>query len=315
MNYSVHHVTRFHYSAPITESVMEVYMHPRTEGNQRCLNFKLSVNPRAQIFSHRDYLGNTVNHFDIPRPHTRLSITAEALVEIRPVPELPHSLDIEAWARLDSEIEQGDFWDMLIPSRFIEMTPLVHELARELRVEQRHDDPLSLLRELNTAIYTTFDYDQESTEVDSPIDHALENRKGVCQDFAHIMITLVRNLHIPCRYVSGYLFTGADDHDRSAEDATHAWVEAYLPGLGWVGFDPTNNLVVADRHIRVAIGRDYADVPPSRGVFKGAAETELSVSVRVHPASEIAHEEANLPEPDWPSYDGELEDQAQQQQQ
>jgi transglutaminase-like putative cysteine protease len=313
MNYTVHHVTRFHYSAPITESVMDVYMHPRTEGNQRCLTYNLSVNPRAQIFSHRDYLGNIVNHFDIPRPHTRLTITAEALVEIRPAPELPLSLDADSWAQLDAEVAQSDFWDMLMPSRFIQMTPLVHQLAQELNVEQRRDDPLSLLRELNTAIYKTFDYDQKSTEVDSPIDQALENRKGVCQDFAHIMTALVRNLNIPCRYVSGYLFTG--DKDRSAEDATHAWVEAYLPGLGWVGLDPTNNLIVADRHIRVAIGRDYADVPPSRGVFKGTAKTELTVSVQVRPANEMAHGDDNLPEPDWPPYDGELEDQTQQQQQ
>lgn len=311
MIYSVHHVTRFHYSAPITESVMEVYMHPRTEGNQRCLTHNLSVNPRAQIFSHRDYLGNTVNHFDIPRPHTRLTITAESLVEIRSSPELPLLLSSDSWTQLDTEVAQGDFWDMLIPSHFIQMTPLVQQLANELNVEQRRDDPLGLLRELNIAIYTIFDYDQESTEVDSPIDQALENRKGVCQDFAHIMTSLVRNLRIPCRYVSGYLFTG--DKDRSAEDATHAWVEAYLPTLGWVGLDPTNNLIAADRHIRVAIGRDYADVPPSRGVFKGTAETELKVSVQVRPADETAHGDNDLPEPNWPPYDGEMEEQARQQ--
>jgi transglutaminase-like putative cysteine protease len=281
MNYTVRHITRFHYSAPISESVMEAHMQPRTEGYQRCLTFDLSVNPRAHVHHYRDYLGNNVHHFDVPRPHTRLTITAESLVEIRHAPLLPEALGAEAWADLDAEVAQGDYWDMLAPSQFVQATPLVVQLARELNIKARRDDPLSLLRELNAAIYETFDYDPDSTEVDSPIDHALESRKGVCQDFTHIMTALVRGLQIPCRYVSGYLFTGAEDHDRSAEDATHAWVEAYLPGPGWVGFDPTNNLIAADRHIRVAIGRDYADVPPTRGVFKGAAETELSVAVQV----------------------------------
>src|SRR5260370_971135 len=113
----------------------------------------------------------------------------------------------------------------------------------------------------------------------------LKERRGVCQDFAHIMTTLVRELRIACRYVSGYLFHRAEDQDRSAADATHAWVEALLPGLGWVGFDPTNNLVAGERHIRVAIGRDYGDVPPTRGVFKGEAKSELSVAVQVSPSS------------------------------
>ena len=104
---------------------------------------------------------------------------------------------------------------------------------------------------------------------------AIETRQGVCQDFAHIMIALVRRLKIPCRYVSGYLYRRAQDHDRSVVDATHAWVEAFLPPLGWVGFDPTNCLLAGDRHIRTAIGRDYADVPPTRGIFRGHTPSEL----------------------------------------
>ena len=115
-------------------------------------------------------------------------------------------------------------------------------------------------------------------------DHALSMRQEVCQDFTHIMIALVRQLRVPCRYVSGYLYHRSNGPDRSAEDAMHAWVEAYLPGLGWVGFDPTNNVLTGDRHIRVAVGRDYADVPPTRGVFKGNGDSELCVAVQVYPA-------------------------------
>ena len=106
-------------------------------------------------------------------------------------------------------------------------------------------------------------------------------RAGVCQDLAHIMIALARRIGIPCRYVSGYLSPSSDSHDRSAEGATHAWAEAYLPTLGWVGFDPTNDVLAAERHMRVAVGRDYADVPPTRGVFRGEAGSELAVLVTV----------------------------------
>jgi transglutaminase-like putative cysteine protease len=156
----------------------------------------------------------------------------------------------------------------------------LQQLAVTLDVRRR-DDPLTLLRKLNSDLYAWFEYVPKSTRVDSPIDHALDARRGVCQDFAHVMIALVRSLRIPCRYVSGYLNSRSEDHNRSLESATHAWIEAFLPELGWVGFDPTNNLIAGERHIRTAIGRDYFDVPPTRGVFSGHSASELSVAVRV----------------------------------
>ena len=126
----------------------------------------------------------------------------------------------------------------------------------------------------------SFAYDSKSTQVDSPIDEALEKRSGVCQDFTHIMLALLRNhLRIPARYVSGYLHHRRDD--TSTDGATHAWIQAWLPDLGWVGFDPTNDLLVGERHIEVAVGRDYSDVPPTRGVYKGGGGSDLSVGVRV----------------------------------
>ena len=173
---------------------------------------------------------------------------------------------------------------------------------------------MTLLREINGALHDAFDYAPQTTKVDSLIDDALRTRKGVCQDFAHIMIALVRALGIPCRYVSGYLFHRLETQDRSAQDATHAWVEALLPGLGWVGFDPTNNLLACERHIRTAIGRDYADVPPTRGIFKGEAESDLSVAVQVKPF------EGPLPELPAPAFEplpmvDDVEQMQQQQQQ
>ncbi|MBZ0291674.1 MAG: transglutaminase family protein [Anaerolineae bacterium] len=295
MNYAIRHLTRFRYTNAISESVMEVYMKPRSEGNQRTLAFDLSVNPPAEIHHYMDYLGNEVHHFDVPRLHNRLTISAESIVQLQPPPSLPDALEPADWARLDSEVEANDFWDMLAPSHFVRTSPLVDQLAAELGVERR-DDPLTVLRQLNSAIFDVFDYAPQTTDVDSPIEHALEERRGVCQDFAHVMATLIRHhLRIPCRYVSGYLYTGKENQDRSAEDATHAWVEAWLPEFGWTGFDPTNNLIVTGRHIRVAVGRDYADVPPTRGVFKGETETELSVGVQVKLTDDVPFDEDLLP--------------------
>jgi transglutaminase-like putative cysteine protease len=183
---------------------------------------------------------------------------------------------------------------------------------------QRDADPLTLMRRLTSQLFDTFTYAQSETQVDSPIDDALRARGGVCQDLAHIMIALARGIGIPCRYVSGYLSTSSECQDRSTEGATHAWAEAYLPPLGWVGFDPTNNVLAAERHIRAAIGRDYADVPPTRGVFRGEAGSELAVLVTVSLADSPTRPDRVMPAATWiapPTAEPEAPDQQQQQQQ
>jgi transglutaminase-like putative cysteine protease len=314
MFYRIKHVTRFRYSAFVSESVMEVRMQPRDDDEQRCRSFRLQTTPRAVIHSYRDYLGNVVHHFNVPGRHGQLMVTAEALVEVDLPPPLP-TVTASDWDRLDSLTAAQDHWDMLMPSHFARPSDSLRELARELGVA-RGDDPLTTLRELNTRLYRAFDYEPDITDAHSPIDVALAARRGVCQDFAHIMIALVRELGIPCRYVSGYLFHRREDHDRSEEDATHAWVEALLPGAGWVGFDPTNNLLAGDRHIRAAVGRDYADVPPTRGVYKGKATGELEVSVRVSPSEAPPEEQSMAVAPlGWQPPDVDAEQMVQEQQQ
>jgi transglutaminase-like putative cysteine protease len=286
MRYSIRHATRFNYESPITESVMEARMQPRTDNLQRCLQFALLTTPSARVMTYRDHDGNVIHHFNIPGRHSRLTVTAEALVECIAMRPLPHRLGPAAWSRLDSIASSGQWWEYLAPSTFVAQTAVVESLRDEIGLA-RGNDPLVVLRRLMGEMYARFEYSPRSTRVDSPIDEALKARKGVCQDFAHIFLSLVRPLGIPARYVSGYLFHAAGGHDRSADGATHAWVEVLLPDLGWVGLDPTNNLIADDRHIRVAIGRDYADVPPTRGVFKGSStvRSELSVAVTVAPAS------------------------------
>ena len=238
MFYSIRHLTKFLYSKPVSESMMETRMHPRSDQSQRCLTFHLSVSPRCRVFSFRDHLGNQVHHFDIPGQHGQLVIVAESLVEVQPAIFPPTSLPPGAWEELDTLVHEGDYWEMLFPSEFTQPTALLEELAAKLDVRRR-DDPLTVMHQLNRQIYEYFEYVPSATRVDSPIDLALGKKMGVCQDFAHIMIALVRlKLRIPCRYVSGYLYHGDRDKDRSVSSATHAWVEALMPGLGWVGFDP-----------------------------------------------------------------------------
>jgi len=297
--YSVRHLTKFVYSNPVSESVSEVRMHPRNDSNQRCLSFSLSVSPRCRLFSYRDHLGNHVHHFDIPGQHEQLVMISESLVEHQPLSAIPSFLAPDAWKELDALVAEGDYWEMLLPSEFARPTPELLDLAKALDVVRR-DDPLMLLHELNAKLYDHFNYVPRSTRVDSPIEEALATREGVCQDFAHVMIALVRSLGIPCRYVSGYLHHRKQDHDRSTHDATHAWIEAFLPHLGWVGFDPTNYLIASDRHIRTALGRDYADVPPSKGIFRGRANSQLFVAVRVEASEQAPSLDQDMPIPeDW----------------
>jgi transglutaminase-like putative cysteine protease len=288
MFYAIRHFTRYRYSQLVWQSMMEVRMHPRSEGNQRCFVFQLSVNPRARIFGYTDSYGNLVHHFDLPSRHGQLTIISDALVNIEAQPPLPEFMEYEAWKNLDDLVENNDYWDMLMPSHFARSSPELEELAKEIGASERSGrSPLAFLRDIVSGVHRNFSYVKKSTSVNSPIEDALRSRQGVCQDFAHIMIALVRNARIPCRYVSGYLYHNSESAHPSADGATHAWVEALLPGVGWVGFDPTINRLAGEKHIRTAIGRDYADVPPTMGVMKGKADTQLQVKVRVTPSQAV----------------------------
>lgn len=292
MHYSIRHVTRFRYSTPIRESVMEMRVQPRSEGIQALRSFQLATNPRAQLYAYTDYLGNAVYHFNVLREHSELRIDAQSVVEISPPRPLPECSDMLEWDRYNPYNFSDAHFDLMEPSKFAQISQALSQFMTQNDLEKPKGDPLSALRALNTKIYQAFDYQVGVTDVHSPIDDALNARRGVCQDFAHIMIAIARSWRMPARYVSGYLYHRRSEQDRSRDDATHAWVEVWLPTLGWVGFDPTNNLLATERHIRTCVGRDYADVPPTRGTFKGAADTELGISVTVEPTqAPIRHEE------------------------
>jgi hypothetical protein len=206
-------------------------------------------------------------------------------------PELPEKLGALEWGRYNSYNLSDDHYDMLGASKFARPSPELMSFMKIADLEKPDGDPLSALKKLQRTIFDSFEYKSGITEVHSPIEHALGERLGVCQDFAHIMITVARAWGIPTRYVSGYLHHKGS-RDRSRADATHAWVESYLPSIGWVGFDPTNNIMPRERHIRAAVGRDYADVPPTRGTYKGGADSELSIAVALEPTgAPVRHED------------------------
>ncbi|HWA61861.1 MAG TPA: transglutaminase family protein [Caulobacteraceae bacterium] len=287
----VRHVTQYVYDVPVRESVMELWMQPQKSGAQRLVGFELEVEPPAKLFSYADNFGNAVYHFDVPQPHQRLTIVARSTVDTYAPAPLPEALDRGEWDRLKSDFVRGECFDFLRPHGYAVETPALHAFIEKHGWQDlRRNDPLSAVLALNSALYDAFGYEPGVTDADSPIDHALEHGRGVCQDFAHIMIAICRSWGVPARYVSGYLFTHRGDGDRSDPDATHAWVEVFLPSLRWVGFDPTNNVLAGERHVAVAVGRDYADVPPTKGVFKGEAESQLAVGVAVRRARAVTAE-------------------------
>jgi len=294
MLYEIRHITQYRYDQPIRESVIELHMQPRRTGGQGLVSFEVEVEPHAQVLSYVDSWANAVHHFDVPHAHDRLDIFTRSVVETYGQPSLPEALTMDEWRALEADAARGEWLDFLTMHGFIAQTAALEAFVAARHLDAlRRQDPLSALRALNRAIYEAFDYESGVTDPDSPIDHALLDGRGVCQDFAHIMISICRMWGVPARYVSGYLYTDQETHDRSTPGASHAWAEAFLPSLGWIGVDPTNDLMACERHLAVAIGRDYSDVPPSRGVFKGEAEGRLSVGVSVHktagPGSEFPH--------------------------
>jgi transglutaminase-like putative cysteine protease len=291
MFYSIRHITQFRYSAPVRESVMELRMQPRSEGPQTLRSFQITTSPRAQLYAYTDHLGNAVYHFNLLREHEELRIEVQAVVEFNTPSSLPEMLNEADWTKLNPENLGDDHFDMLGPSKFARPSRDLLTFMRIADIEKPMGDPLTAMKSLMRTIFHSFEYQPGFTQVHSPIETALTGRRGVCQDFSHIMIAVARLWGVPARYVSGYMYHRGSG-DRSEADATHAWVEAWLPGLGWVGFDPTNNVMPAERHVRAAVGRDYADVPPTRGTFKGHAESELSIAVAIAPTqAPVRHED------------------------
>lgn len=290
VRYEIEHVSRYRYELPVRNCVMSVCLRPQDDDRQHLMRFDLSTDPPAPHNAEPDPFGNTKHVLNIHREHESLVITAHSIVVMLPfeaAPPLaaaPESMGGNAWDALRAEADAFDTWDFLHPTALTQPTPALEEFMRQKGLDAPAapgvpgGDPLAALHALMAAVHGSFSYVPGNTSVGSPIDHLLETGEGVCQDYAHVMLAVARGWGVPSRYVSGYVHTGRGD-DRT--EASHAWVECRLPRLGWVGLDPTNNCAADERHIRVAAGRDYQDVAPTRGVLQGGGATELDVEVRV----------------------------------
>ncbi len=271
MKLHIEHETIFTYTGPVTERAGEARVRLRDEYEQRCLSFKLSVEPQAPLDELTDDFGNTVHCYSILPPHRRCVIVATSVVETASQPLIP--------AATISLLERHD---ALAPSRYAFWTPAVETFAQTHAGAGSAEDRALALK---LAIFEHFEYQPGSTDIHTTAEEVLRGGKGVCQDFAHLLIACCRCVGVPARYVSGYLY----DQASGPYDvlATHAWVEVYT-GQGWLGLDPTHKRMVTDHYVRIAVGRDYADATPVRGVYKGSAVEKMSVKVRIRPLEEPA---------------------------
>ena len=283
VRYDIEHVSRYSYSSPVRNCVMALCLEPRNDLGQRLLRFDVTTEPLVPLNDEVDYFGNTKHVLNVHREHESLEVIARSTVETTPSPPWLGSLGEDAWEEIRSWSESFRDWDFTHPSEFTRRSPALDSFVDRHGIATPGGDPLQALTELSDTLHGSFEYAPGSTSVVSPIDHILESGQGVCQDYAHVMIAIARSWGVPTRYVSGYFYAAGREGEPARGTATHAWVECRLPELGWVGFDPTNDGLGDERHVRMAVGRDYGDVAPTRGVFKGVAETRLDVDIVMTP--------------------------------
>lgn len=276
MEFTIDHRTTYRYAAPVDQSYTVVHLQPRSDGLQFCSRYALELSPGTKSYAYRDRFGNDVQHFSIMPPHAELTISAHSDVVTLMPPSLPP--ENATRAALAAQIDDLAFYDYLHASTYVCTTP---ELDAFLdNVGRPGDDLGAWCENLRREVHGAFTYDTSATTVRTTVAEALRERRGVCQDYAHVMLSSLRTVGIPARYVSGYIFRG--ESPVLGAEASHAWVEAYLPPHGWVGFDPTNDLAIDNRFVRIAYGRDYRDVSPIRGVYRGVQSSEMRVDVEMN---------------------------------
>ena len=279
-SYTVQHSTEFFYSQSIRENILVLNMKPLQDKNQKLDWYKLEVSPKAKVFSYRDQYGNTKQIFNILREHQILKIHSSFQVTVTVPDPYPDHLSETVWEDLERLRGSGQMWNWFQYGYFTRMSDQLKNFLLEEGIEKQ-SDPLSSLKNLNAKLFSIFTYNPKSTNAHSAIEEILTSKKGVCQDYSHVMITIARLWGIPSRYVSGYLYDDRKSHISSSTHESHAWCECYLPSLGWLGFDPTNNRLAGIQHIRTAVGKDYKEVPPHKGFFKGGKTDQLNVRVTV----------------------------------
>jgi transglutaminase-like putative cysteine protease len=275
--FKIRHITRYQYEVPVRDSANQIMLYPLRDEHQDVQQQQLVITGEPTVFVYEDYYGNQIGTFSHPHPHQTLEIDSRLLIvtQPKPLPELSSSPP-QLWTELANLGKQPPFLDFLKQEHFQALPDVQKMIAAE---HHRHASPLTMAQDFCGFVYQTFAYQKGITTVETTIDEIWNLKSGVCQDFAHILLAMLRLSQIPARYVSGYICPNKSG--MRGEGATHAWVEAYLPQYGWLGLDPTNNCIANETHVRLAVGRNYGDCAPVKGTYRGTSAHVMEVAVSV----------------------------------
>jgi transglutaminase-like putative cysteine protease len=273
----VTHTTLFEYAAPVVDSVNTLHLEPRTFPFQRTISATIRIMPPTRMRRFSDLFQNITHHFEMLKPHTRLEVHSRLRVHNLPLVIPDRSRQATKKDLVDSSTRERT-WQFLQDSPLISHQSEIWRMAIDLSQgwETLHDQAWAFMQ----WIHQNFHYQPGATVVNTSLARSFELRAGVCQDFTHVMVALCRAVGIPARYASGYIYNGPTDLLVGAQ-ASHAWCEVYLPFVGWIGYDPTNGTFADERYVKVAVGRDYDDVAPVKGAYRGTAQCMMSVKVLV----------------------------------
>ena len=277
MHLRVRHLTRFAYADVARDSCNDVRLCPITDGCQKMISFDLRVRPSVLVMTYHDFCLNRVDHFEIPEPHSTMEVESITVVETYTDARgaVPADLPLDSLSGPDAT---ENFYDFLSDTAFVSLEPEIWREAVDVLPEGVRHLWLDSVK-LGEHIYRSFRYLPRSTNAHTKMIEVLRSREGVCQDFAHVMLAMCRSQGIPARYVSGYFYN--ENRHPGEIEASHAWVEIFLPGYGWKGYDPTHCRLVDTRYIKLAVGRDYADIRPVNGTFRGRGTLSMTVEVRI----------------------------------
>lgn len=269
------HETGYEYDEPVTASYNEARLTPRADNRQNVILNRVETHPATRSYRYTDYWGTAVTAFDLHAPHTELSVTGSSVVETEPF--TPPTDEHWDWSDLRAEPLADRYDELLTPTAYV---PTDRRLARVARTLAKDVAPIEAVSNAVQWVHEEMSYIPGTTSVHTSAVQAFEDRKGVCQDYAHLTLLLLRTMGIPSRYVSGYLHPKAKAAiGETVAGQSHAWIEAWVGG--WWGYDPTNAIHVGEQHVSVGVGRDYADVPPLKGVYTGGGSTDLEVVVEI----------------------------------
>jgi len=276
MHLRVRHLTRFHYDGLVLDSYNDARLHPVSDPLQRCASYALRILPAVPVHTHHDFYLNRVDHFELHVPHDKLEVESVIEVETRPDLRGPPPVGLTLDSLSGPGVEEN-YFDFVVESKFVPQNVAIWREAVDVigtEVTDLWADAVKLGRQ----VHATFSYDPDWTHVHTDAAAALKDRRGVCQDYAHVMIALCRSQGIPARYVSGYFYNGRTGDEN---EASHAWMEVFLPGYGWKAWDPTHDREADTRYIKLAIGRDYGDIKPVSGAFRGKGSQHMEVEVQI----------------------------------